>query len=95
MPYVSVEHEPGFWVDAHVEKQWKSEGRWRLSCYYFVGTVQFYRVFDADQARPLISAEHHHDEQRDAAARDEPGHGEHDRSDPIDLRDAQQVGPLD
>lgn len=57
MPYVSVEHEPGFWVDAHVEKQWKHAGRWRLAVYYFVDAVQYYRVFDADQIRSAISAE--------------------------------------
>jgi hypothetical protein len=57
VPYVSVEHQPGVWVDAHIEKQWKYEGRWRLSCYYFVDTVQHYRAFDADQVRPVISAQ--------------------------------------
>jgi len=55
MAYVSVEHEPGVWVDAHIEKQWKREGHWRLGCYYFVDAVQFYRVFDADHVRPIIS----------------------------------------
>jgi hypothetical protein len=55
VPYVSVEHQPDVWVDAHIEKQWKQEGRWRLSCYYFVDTVQHYRVFDADRVRPSIT----------------------------------------
>jgi hypothetical protein len=67
VPYVSVEHQPGVWVDAHIEKQCKYEGRWRLSCYYFVDTVQHYRVFDADQVRPVISAQ---DEQVEQAAPD-------------------------
>jgi hypothetical protein len=57
MAYVSVEHEPDFWVDAYIEKEWKREGRWRLGCYYFVDTVQFYRVFDADQVRPIFPVE--------------------------------------
>jgi hypothetical protein len=95
VPYVSIEHEPDVWVDAHVEKHWKREGRWQLGCYYFVGTFQFYRVFDADQVRPLISAEHQDDEQGVAAAGNEPAHGKHDRREPIDLRDPQHVGPLD
>lgn len=34
--YVEVLHEPGVWVRARVEKQWRYEGRWRLSVYYFV-----------------------------------------------------------
>ena len=69
MPYVSVEHQPGVWVNAHIEKQWKLEGRWRLSCYYFVDTVQHYRVFDADQVRPVIPAQDEQDEQTRARHR--------------------------
>ena len=51
LPYVMVPHEPDLWVRAHVEKQCKYEGQWRLSCYYFVGLQQQYRVYDADQVR--------------------------------------------
>jgi hypothetical protein len=69
VPYVSVEHQPGVWVNAHIEKQWKHEGRWRLSCYYFVDTVQHYRVFDAYQVRPVIPAQDEQDEQRRARHR--------------------------
>jgi hypothetical protein len=53
VPYVSIEHQPGVWVAAHIEKQWKHQGCWRLSCYYFVDLLQYYRVFDADQVRPV------------------------------------------
>jgi hypothetical protein len=95
VPYVSVEHEPGLWVDAHVEKQSRREGRWRLSVYYFVGTQQFYRVFDADQVRPVNSAACQDDEQRHASAGHEPSRDKHERREPIDLRDALHVGPLD
>jgi hypothetical protein len=56
-------------VNAHIEKQWKLEGRWRLSCYYFVDTVQHYRVFDADQVRPVIPAQDEQDEQTRARHR--------------------------
>jgi hypothetical protein len=52
VPHVLVEHQPGHWVRARVEKQWRYEGRWRLSCFYFVGLLQHYAVFDADQCRP-------------------------------------------
>jgi len=31
VPYVSVEHEAGLWVDALVERQWEDSGHWRLS----------------------------------------------------------------
>lgn len=92
VPYVSVEHEPDMWVDAHVEKQWKQEGRWRLSVYYFVGLLQCYRVCDADQVRPVNSVELHDDEQRDAPAGHEPPNGEHDSSEPVDFRDTLHVG---
>jgi hypothetical protein len=68
MAYVSVEHEPGVWVDAHIEKQWKREGRWHLGCYYFVDTLQFYRVFDADQVRPVISIDPQDDEHYQVAS---------------------------
>ncbi len=69
MAYVSVEHQPGVWVDAHIEKQWKRDGRWRLACYYFVDSVQFYRVFDAGQVRPASSAEGQEAELRHTGAR--------------------------
>jgi hypothetical protein len=62
-------------VNAHIEKQWKLEGRWRLSCYYFVDTVQHYRVFDADQVRPVILAQDEQDEQ------DEQRRARHRRAD--------------
>jgi hypothetical protein len=51
-----VQHQPGRWVEARVEKQWCYEGRWRLSVYYYVGIgMQYYRVYDADQCRPVGS----------------------------------------
>lgn len=45
--YVEVLHEPGVWVRARVEKQWRHGGRWRLSCYHYVELLQHYRVYDA------------------------------------------------
>jgi hypothetical protein len=81
-----VEHEPGVWLDAHVEKQWKHEGRWRLSVYYFVGSQQFYRVVDADQVRPVTSGERGEDQAPDETARTEAPEGEHRTAEQIDLR---------
>jgi hypothetical protein len=70
LPYVLVPHEPGVWLRARVEKQWRYQGRWRLSVYYYVGIgVQHYRVYDADHCRPVGSAAKLQDDhQRDAAA---------------------------
>ena len=57
MPYVLVQHLPGQWVEARVEKQWRYEGRWRLSVYYYVAIgMQCYRVYDADQCRRVGEA---------------------------------------
>jgi hypothetical protein len=53
VPYVLVPHEPDVWLRARVEKQWRYQGRWRLSVYYYVGLLQHYRVYDADQCRPI------------------------------------------
>jgi hypothetical protein len=51
---VEVQHEPGVWIRAWVEKQWRFQGRWRLSVYYYVGVgLQHYRVYDADQCRAV------------------------------------------
>jgi hypothetical protein len=50
-PSVLVQHRPEEWVQARIEKQWRYERRWRLSCYYYVGLLQRYRVYDADQCR--------------------------------------------
>ena len=93
MPYVMVPHEPDLWVRAHIEKQCRYEGQWRLSCYYFVGRLQQYRVYDADQVRPVGSAssEFQGDEQRDAPAGHAPAQGEHGPCEPIDLRHARLV----
>jgi hypothetical protein len=95
VPYVSVEHDKGVWLDAHVERRWKQDGRWWLSVYYFVGSEQFYRVYDADHVRPVGSAELQDDQEHDATAVVEPREGEHRLSEPIDLRDAQHTRPLD
>jgi hypothetical protein len=92
LPYVMVPHEPDFWVRAHVEKQCTYNGQLRLSCYYFVGRLQQYRVYDADQVRPVGSApEFPGDEQPGVPAGHEPAQGEHDPCEPIDLRDARRV----
>jgi hypothetical protein len=95
VPYVSVEHEPGLWVDAHVERQWKEEGQWRLSVRYIVDTLAYCRVLDADQVRQVIAAELQGHERRRATAGHEPPHGRHDRRVSIDLRQARPVDPLD
>jgi hypothetical protein len=88
-----VPHEPDLWVRAHVEKRWNYEGRWRLGCYYFVGILQQYRIYDADQCRTVGSAtEVRDDQQRDALAGHEPPHGERDPSEPIKLREPRHVG---
>jgi hypothetical protein len=50
---VLVQHEPGVWVEANVEKQWQFECRWRLACYYYIDQLQYYRVYDADQCRAV------------------------------------------
>jgi len=63
-----VQHQPGKWVEARVAKQWRHQGRWRLAVYYYVGVgMQHYRVYDADQCRPVSAAELQDDDQRDAA----------------------------
>jgi hypothetical protein len=93
--YVSVEHEPDVWVDAHVEKRWKREGEWRLSVYYFVDGRQYYRAYDEDKVRPVMSAELQDDEQRDEAAAVNPPQAQHDGSESIDLRDGQHSRRLD
>ena len=92
MPYVMVPHEPDLWVRAHVEKQCRYQGQWRLSCYYFVGLQQQYRVYDADQVRPVGPApELQGEKQRDPPAGHEPAQSQHDPREPIDLRDAHLV----
>jgi hypothetical protein len=50
---VLVEHEPGRWVEATIDKQWKFEGRWRLACHYYIDLLQYSRVYDADDCRPV------------------------------------------
>ena len=95
MSYVSVEHEPDVWVDAHVEKRWKRGGQRRLSVYYFVGGRQFYRTYDEDHVRPVMSAELQDDEQHDEPAGPEPPEGEHVRRLSIDLREGQHNRRLD
>jgi hypothetical protein len=86
VPYVSVEHDPGVWLDAHVEKQWKREGQWRLSVYYFVGSQQFYRVYDANQVRPATSDEPRDEQERDETSGLEPPQSQQPSTEPIDLR---------
>jgi hypothetical protein len=93
--YVSVEHEADVWVDAHVEKRWKRAGQWRLSVYYFVDGRQYYRTYDEDDVRPVVSAELQDDEQRDAAAAADPPQGHSDGGESIDLRDGQHSRRLD
>jgi hypothetical protein len=93
--YVSVEHEPDVWVDAHVEKRWRREGRWRLSVYYFVDGRQYYRTYDEDTVRPVMSAELQNDERRDEAAADGPPQVKHDGGESIDLRDGQHSRRLE
>jgi hypothetical protein len=95
MPYVSVEHEPDVWVDAHVEKRWKRGGLWRLSVYYFVNGQQYYRSYDEDKVRPVMSPELQVDGQGDPAAAPEPAQGEHRRRLSIDLREGQHSRPPD
>jgi hypothetical protein len=84
--YVSVEHEPEVWVDAHVEKQWRREGRWWLSVYYFVDGRQYYRAFEAAQVRPPTSVDLQDAEEDDPAAAQEQPKAKHERQQPIDLR---------
>lgn len=31
--YAQLQHQPGQWVRARVERQWLHHGRWRISCY--------------------------------------------------------------
>jgi hypothetical protein len=52
VPDVLVQHQPGQWLEARIEKQWRHQGRWRLSAYNYVGMLQHYRVYDADPCRP-------------------------------------------
>jgi hypothetical protein len=95
VPYVSVEHEPGLWVDAQVERQWEDGGKWRLSVHYIVDTRVHRRVLDADQVRQVISAELQGHERRRTTAGHEPSRGRHERRVSIDLRHARHVDPLD
>jgi hypothetical protein len=61
LPYVMVQHQRDHWVEARVEKQWRREGRWRLSVYYCLGIgMQHYRVFDADPCRSVASVAERH-----------------------------------
>jgi hypothetical protein len=83
------------WVDAHVEKRWQRGGQWRLSVYYFVDGRQYYRTYDEDQVRPVMSGELQDDEQGDAAAGPEPPLGEQHRHVSIDLRDPEDNRRLD
>jgi hypothetical protein len=53
--YVLVQHRPGEWVRARVDRQWRYAGRWRLSVFYYLGMEQFYRVHDAADCRPSKS----------------------------------------
>jgi hypothetical protein len=85
VPYVSVEHEPGVWLEAHVEDQWKRNGRWQLSVYYFVGRLEHHRVYNAEQIRPLSSVQRQ-DHERGSGVGYEATHGEHERRVPIDFR---------
>ena len=66
---------------ARVAQQWRYQGRWRLAVYYYVGIgMQRYRVFDADQCRPVgSSAEFRDDDRRGAATRQEQADG-HDEA---------------
>ena len=95
VPYVSVEHEAGLWVDALVERQWEDSGHWRLSVHYVLDTLAYCRVVDADQVRPVISAELQGHERRRPAAGHEAPDGRHERRLSIDLRHARHVDPLD
>jgi hypothetical protein len=93
--YVSVEHEPDVWVDAHVEKRWKRGGQSRLSVYYFVDGRQYYRTYDEDNVRPVTSVELQDDEKRDESAGTEPPQVQHEGDESIDLRDGQHIRRLD
>jgi hypothetical protein len=83
--YVSVEHEPGIWMDAHVEDQWKRHGRWQVSVYYFVRGLEHHRVCDFELIRWVSSVELQDHEQRSAIGC-EPTHAEHERRVAIDFR---------
>lgn len=55
--YVLVPHQLGELVRARIQRQWRSTDRpWRLSVYYYVGGLHFYRV-GADQCRPARSCD--------------------------------------
>jgi hypothetical protein len=81
VPYVLVQHEPDVWLEARVEKQWRHQGRWRLSVYYYVDVgLQHYRVYDADQCRPAGSAAELQDEDRCYAAAGQEQPERHDEA---------------
>lgn len=89
---MQVQHEPGVWVRAHVENECRQQGRWRLSCYYFVGNLQCYRVYDADQVwREGSASELQDDERSDPPTGQVPPQGGYDSRQPILLRDALHV----
>jgi hypothetical protein len=74
-----VQHQPGQWVKARVEQRWRYQGRCRLALYYYVGIgMQYYRVYDSDQCRPVSAAEPDDNDQRDAAAGQEQPERHHE-----------------
>jgi hypothetical protein len=88
LPYVMVQHQPDQWVEARIKQQWRYEGRWRLSVYYYVGIgMQHYRVYDADQCRPVGSAQPQDDQQRDDGRAHGDAHGEDDPPRPLSAQE--------
>jgi hypothetical protein len=79
--HVQVLHDDGRWYLALLLAQHRSEGRWRAVVRYSVAAGMTYqRGVWADDLRPVVSAEDHHDQRnRDGAhgqsdGNDRPGH---------------------
>jgi hypothetical protein len=54
--FVEIEHQPGQWVRARVDKQGRYQGVWKVSVYYYLdGGLQFLRVLPADRCRSTAS----------------------------------------
>jgi hypothetical protein len=46
--YVEVQHQPGIWVRARVDRLWRYQAVWKVAVYYYVDALQYFRVTPAD-----------------------------------------------
>jgi hypothetical protein len=48
--YVSVQHQPGGWARARVDRHWRHQGLWKVAVYY-LDALQYFQVIPADDCR--------------------------------------------